>query len=135
MIRYMLDTNICIELIRNHNEHVLRRLASRKAGEIGISAITLSELEYGAEKSSMRERNREALSLFLAAMTIEPYDQECARHYGFIRGALERIGQKIGSLDFLIAAHALALNAVLVTNNVREFHRIPFLKIEDWSHT
>ncbi|MCX7046275.1 MAG: type II toxin-antitoxin system VapC family toxin [Candidatus Sumerlaeota bacterium] len=132
---YMLDTNTCIELIRNHNKHILRRLASQKADDIGISSITLSELEYGVEKSSMRERNREALAHFLAAMTIEPYDQECAKHYGFIRGALERIGQKIGSLDFLIAAHALALNATLVTNNVREFHRVPFLKIEDWSHS
>lgn len=133
MIRYLLDTNICIYLIRKKPTRVLRKLQRIQVSEIGISSITLSELEYGAAKSARPERNKLALTQFLAPIEILPYDDRAALRYGPVRAHLERKGTPIGSLDLLIAAHALSLGCVLVTNNESEFKRIPGLKVENWT--
>lgn len=130
---YMLDTNICIYAIKNKPVQVLERMeASRKAG-LCISAITLSELEYGAAKSSDPRKNRAAIMRLLPTLDVLPFDDRAAVEYGRIRGYLEKRGTPIGPLDTLIAAHARAENLVLVTNNVREFVRVPDLKVVNWA--
>ena len=108
------------------------RLRQSNVSDIGISSITLSELEYGVEKSERKEQNRLALVEFLLPFEIVFYDDSAAYEYGMVRSYLERIGEPIGSLDMLIAAHAFSLDATLVTNNEREFRRIPDLKIVNW---
>jgi tRNA(fMet)-specific endonuclease VapC len=133
VITFMLDTNICIYIIKKRPEQVLGRLKKAPVSDIGISTITLSELEYGAAKSSRPDQNRIALAAFLAPLEILPYDDMAAHEYGKIRASLERQGALIGSMDMLIAAHALALNCTLITNNEREFSRVPSLKIENWA--
>ena len=132
MIKYMLDTNICIYIIRRKPLKVIERFKKSEISEIGISAITLSELEYGVEKSSKSVQNKIALAQFLAPIEILPYDGAATQYYGKIRAYLERQGTPIGSLDMLIAAHALSLNSILVTNNESEFSRVPKLDIENW---
>lgn len=129
----MLDTDICIELIRGRASAVLARFRHRKIGTIGISAITLSELRYGVAKSSDPARNTVALAHFCAPLEICPFDHEAASTYGDIRARLERAGTPIGPLDTLIAAHAFALDATVITNNEREFRRVPGLRVENWT--
>ena len=133
MIKYMLDTNICIYIIRKKPEAVLRRLQRSRVSDIGISSVTLSELEYGAAKSTKPQQNKLALTEFLAPIEILPYDDLAAQQYGELRAHLERKGKPIGSLDMLIAAHALSLKCILVTNNEVEFRRVPKLNIENWT--
>ena len=133
MIKYMLDTNICVYVIRRKPEHVIQRLQRLQVSDVGISSITLGELEYGVAKSLKPQQNKLALTEFLAPIEILPYDDVAARHYGELRAYLERQGTPIGSLDTLIAAHAVSLKCVLVTNNIAEFRRVPGLKIENWS--
>ena len=133
MIKYMLDTNICIYIIRKKPERVLRRLQRYRVSNIGVSAITLSELEYGVAKSIKPQQNKLALTEFLAPIEIVPYDDMAAQQYGELRAHLERKGTPFGSLDMLIASHALSLKCVLVTNNEVEFRRVPGLKIENWA--
>ena len=133
MIKYMLDTNICIYIIRKKPETALRRLQRFRVSDIGVSAITLSELEYGVAKSSRPEQNKLALTAFLAPIEILPYDDLAAHQYGGLRAHLERKGTPIGSLDMLIASHALSLKCTLVSNNEVEFRRVPKLKIENWA--
>ncbi len=133
MIISMLDTNICIYIIKKRPEHVLERLKKSSVSEIGISTVVLSELEYGVERSSRPDQNRIALVEFLAPFEILAYDDRAAGHYGGVRASLERQGTPIGSMDMLIAAHALALDCALITNNEREFSRVPSLKIENWT--
>ena len=133
MITYMLDTNICIYVIRKKPEQVIKRLKQTRISDIGISSITLSELEYGAAITSKPEQNRLALGEFLAPLEILSYDDMAAYEYGKIRAYLERKGTLIGSMDMLIAAHALSVDSSLVTNNEREFNRVPSLKIENWA--
>ena len=130
---YFLDTNICINIIRKKSPQLLKKLVSHDISKIAISTITLSELEYGLEKSVDPNRNKLALIEFLALITVLPYDDQAAYMYGKIRALLEKKGNLIGPLDMLIGAHALASKATLVTNNRREFERIPGLKVEDWS--
>ncbi len=132
MVRFLLDTNICLELIRGRAPAVLARLRRRKIGSIGISAITLAELRYGVAKSSDPARNTIALAHFCAPLEICPFDHAVAAAYGEVRAALERAGTPIGPLDTLIAAHAVALGAGVVTNNEREFGRVPGLRVENW---
>jgi len=129
----MLDTNICIYIIKKKPEQALGRLKNARISDIGVSSITLSELEYGAAKSSKPEQNRIALVEFLAPLEILSYDDMAAQEYGRIRASLERQGTPIGSMDMLIAGHACSLNCTLVTNNEREFSRVPNLKIENWT--
>ena len=132
MITFMLDTNICIYIIKKKPEQVLGQLKNARISDIGVSSITLSELAYGAEKSSRPDQNRIALAEFFAPLEILSYDDMAAQEYGKIRVYLERHGTPIGSMDMLIAAHALSLNCTLVTNNEREFSRIQSFKIENW---
>ena len=129
----MLDTNICIYIIKRKPENVINRLQKTPVAHIGISTITLSELEYGVMKSAKPERNKVALAEFLAPISIMAYDDDAAQHYGRIRAYLEKHGTPIGSLDTLIAAHARSLQCTLVTNNEAEFSRIPELKIANWA--
>ena len=132
-MRYLLDTNICIYIIKQRPARVLKRLRETDISDVGLSAITASELECGAQKSSRPVQSRRALARFLAPLQIAPYDAPAAEVYGRIRAVLERRGQPIGPLDFLISAHALSLSATLVTNNEREFARVPGLPVENWA--
>jgi tRNA(fMet)-specific endonuclease VapC len=128
----MLDTNVCIYLIRRQPPEVLRKFEEYTVGEIGVSSVTVAELRYGAEKSAQKARNWEALSRFLLPLVVAEFGQDAAAAYGRIRAALESEGTPIGPLDTLIAAHAVSLGVTLVTNNVREFGRVPGLEVEDW---
>jgi len=128
----MLDTNVCIHLIRRRPHEVLRRFEGYTVGEIGVSSVTVAELRYGVEKSAHRARNREALSRFLLPLVVADFGQDAAAAYGRVRAALESGGTPIGPLDTLIAVHAVSLGVTLVTNNVREFGRVPELEVEDW---
>jgi tRNA(fMet)-specific endonuclease VapC len=130
----LLDTNVCITLInrRPGHERLLERIDGRAYGELLISTITLAELEFGVAKSTRGAENRGRLELFLARFEAATFDERAAAAYGPLRATLEAGGTPIGPLDALIAAHALALDAALVTNNVREFRRVPRLKVENW---
>ena len=134
-MNYLLDTNICVLLIRQKSPQVLARLTKYGLADVGISVITVAELQYGVHKSSQIQQNQQALDQFLLPLTILPFDADAALSYGQIRAALERQGLPIGSLDTLIAACALSAQLTLVTNNVREFSRVAGLKIEDWTKT
>ena len=133
MIRFLLDTNICIDIIRRRSEKALRRLTASPVGQVGISSITLAELEYGVYKSADPQRNAVALLEFCTPLEIAPFDEHAALAYGRIRAVLEHKGRTIGPMDMLIAAHALALETTLVTNNLREFKRIKDLQLENWT--
>ena len=128
----MLDTNICIYVIKQKPEKVLQRFRKEIEGELCISAITLAELEYGVEHSSDPVRNEQALLRFLAPISVLPFDADAACEYGWIRAYLQNMGTPIGPLDMLIAGHAKAMKLVLVTNNIREFERVPGLELENW---
>ena len=128
---YLLDTNICIYVINHKPQQVFERFKQYKLGQLVISSITASELAFGVEKSGS-ERNKQALNKFLSPLEILPYDEHAIWHYAKLRQDLQSTGKPIGSLDMLIAAHALALDVVLVTNNTKEFERIGGLKLENW---
>ena len=128
----MLDTNLCIYLIREHPPSVIERFSSHAVGDIGISVITLAELEYGVSKSGRPARNREALEQFISPLEVAPFDRRATAVYGKLRTTLEKKGQAIGSMDLLIAAQALSLEVQLITHNLREFGRVPGLRVEDW---
>lgn len=130
---YMLDTNICIYAMKNKPERVLKRLKEELNSGICISSITLAELEYGMKHSSDPARNEQALLRFLVPLSILPFGVAAASEYGEIRAYLQSQGTPIGPLDMLIAGHAKAENLILVTNNVREFERVPNLEIENWA--
>ena len=132
-MKFMLDTNICIELIRRRSPRILFRLQQCSPGDAGISSITLAELEFGVHKSQMPDRNKLALAEFAAPLEILPFDDLAAASYGELRARLERQGQPIGSMDMLIAAHALSRGLTLVTNNEREFRRAPGLRVANWA--
>ena len=129
---YMLDTNICIYAIKNKPEHVLEKLQKKLSSGICISSITLAELEYGVEHSLNPTKNRQALLCFLVPLTVLPFDISAATKYGEIRAHLQSIGTPIGPLDTLIAAHAKSEDMILVTNNIKEFKRVPNLIVENW---
>ena len=132
MLQYMLDTNICIYVMKNHPMR-LRERFNRLAEQLCISSITLGELFYGAEKSSRRDENLEAIAQFTARLEVRPFPAEAAPHYGQIRAELERTGRPIGGNDLLIGAHARAEGFIIVTNNARAFRRLPGLRVENWS--
>jgi tRNA(fMet)-specific endonuclease VapC len=134
-MKWMLDTNICIALIKRRQAHLIASLERHPIGEVGISSITLAELEFGVSKSAHRERNEAALAAFVAPLELALFDVVAARAYGEVRSNLEKRGEPIGSLDTLIAGHALSVGAVLVTNNTREFRKVTGLKVEDWTKT
>lgn len=134
-MKYMLDTNICIYAIKNRPPQVLRRFRENLERGLCISSVTLAELRYGAEKSAYPEKNASALLQFVSILEVLPFDESAAAEYGKIRAVLERQGTPIGPLDTLIAAHAKAANMTLVTNNTREFMRVPDLLLENWAET
>ena len=129
---YMLDTNICIYIIKKQPETVLRQLKKKKARGLFISTITLAELEFGIENSEYKEKNRIALMEFLTIIGIKHFDENAAKEFGIIKKDLKDEKCLIGPMDMLIGAHAKSLNMVLATNNTREFIRIKNLKVENW---
>ncbi len=132
-MKFLLDTDICIYLIKKNPPSVLERLQACHAGDVGVSAITVAELRYGADKSQHPKRNHDGLDLFFAPLEITAFDDRAATEYGAIRAQLESTGQPIGPLDLLIAAHAKSLGVTLVTNNSAEFRRVRGLKVENWT--
>ena len=132
-MKYLLDTNICVFIIRKKSQNALQRLGQHPMGVVGISVITLAELRYGADKSQDPPKNHAALMAFLAPLEVVEFDTSAADHYGIIRADLEKRGLPIGSLDMLIAAHAQSLGLTVVTNNVGEFTRVSGLAVEDWT--
>lgn len=132
-MKYLLDTDICIYIIKKKPEQVLKKLAKLEPTDIAISTVTLSELIYGAEKSQHRQKNLEALTGFLVPIDILSWDESAAKSTGEIRAALEKSGKVIGPYDLQIAGQALSLNLTLVTNNEKEFSRVKGLKIENWA--
>ena len=132
-MRYMLDTNICIYLIKKQSESVLSHLRAKMENGISISVITLAELEYGIAMSERKERNSVALTQFLAFISVLPFGEKAAAEYGIIRSDLRKKGTPIGPMDELIAAHAKSENLILVTNNTREFERVEGLALENWT--
>jgi tRNA(fMet)-specific endonuclease VapC len=131
-MKFMLDTSICIYIIKKKPAKVVERFRRTEVSQIGISAITLSELFYGVSKSSAPKKNHVALVQFSAPLVIWPYDDKVAQCYGDLRARLEKQGTPIGALDMLIGAHALSLSCTLVTSNDREFVGIPNLRIDNW---
>jgi tRNA(fMet)-specific endonuclease VapC len=131
-MKYMLDTNICVYLIKHKPENLLITLHTKMGDGISISAITLAELMHGVEASAYPEKNALALNQFLSIVEILAFDDEAAAEYGKICATLRRQGTPIGPLDMLIAAHAKAKGLIVVTNNIREFERVPGLEIENW---
>jgi len=132
-VKYMLDSNMCIFLIKRKPDRVLKKLKATLKDGVAISTITLAELEHGVALSAYPEKNADALAQFLSIIEILPFDAKAASHYGYIRADLQRKGTLIGQMDLLIAAHAKAHSLIAVTNNVREFSRVDGLAIEDWT--
>ena len=131
-MKYLLDTDTCIYLINERPRSVLARFRRHAVGDIGLSTVTVSELAWGVAKTGSA-RNRAALEAFLLPLEIAPYDLPAALRYGEVRADLARRGRPIGPLDTMIASHALSLGAALVTNNEREFGRVPGLRVENWT--
>ena len=128
----MLDTNICIYIIKNRPKSVKQKFQEFSIGELCISSITVSELMYGAFKSQFVEKNLKAIESFLMPFEIVDYDYMASIEYGRIRSNLERKGTVIGNMDMQIAGHALSLDLVLVTNNIKEFERVLGLELDNW---
>lgn len=129
---YLLDTNICIYIINAKPLQVLDRFREESLGAIALSSVSAAELAYGVIKSGS-ERNQRALEMFLSPLEILPFEEKAIWEYGRVRSDLEQIGQPIGALDIMIAAHALSINAILVTNNTIEFGRVHGLRLENWT--
>ncbi len=127
----LLDTNICIYIINAKPPAVLERFRQYRMGDIGLCSVVAAELAFGVAKSDSA-RNRQALEMFLAPLIILPFDTAAVWVYGDMRADLERRGTRIGSLDTMIAAHALSQQALLITNNTREFSKVPGLQLDNW---
>lgn len=132
-IRFMLDTNMVIYIIKHKPASVLERFRKYDPAEFCISPITLAEMQYGISKSSKPEKNQMALASFLSNIAVLPFEDDAAVEYGDIRAGLEKKDTPIGSNDMLIAAHARSLDLTVVTNNTKEFARVPGLKLENWA--
>ncbi len=131
-MRYLLDTNICIYIIKKKPKKIFDKFSEISPVDVGISSVTVSELQFGVHKSLYVDRNREALFKFLLPLDIVDYDNNAAETYGKIRTDLEKKGKVIGAMDLLIAAQALSRDLSLVTNNQREFSRVVGLSLENW---
>ena len=131
-MKHLLDTNICIYLIKKKPVTIINRFNEHSIGDIGVSSITVAELFFGVQKSQHRKQNQAALMQFMSPLEIAEFNTDAAFKYGQIRAELESKGTPIGSLDTLIAGHALSLGVTLVTNNEREFSRVSGLNIENW---
>ena len=131
-MKYLLDTNICIYIINKRPVSVIQRLSNYEIDDIAISSITVSELEYGINKSKNPDNSRIALIEFLLPFKLIDYDFKAAKEYGIIRSDLERAGQPIGAMDYLLAAQAISLDLILVSNNLKEFSKVKKLRMENW---
>ncbi len=131
MLKYMLDTNIVIYTIKNRPEHI-RKLFNLHSAQLCISTVTLGELVFGAEHSQQVERNLADIEAMIARLEVLPFDNKAAYHFGQIRAELYRIGKPIGPYDMMIAGHARRSGLILVTNNVKEFSRVPGLILKNW---
>ena len=132
MLKYMLDTNIVIYTIK-HRPARVRETFKRHAGQMCVSTVTVGELVFGAERSTQIERNLADMEGFLARLDVLPFDAGAATHFGQVRAELYRVGRPIGPYDMMIAGHARALGFIVVTNNLREFKRVPGLRVENWT--
>ena len=131
-MKFLLDTNICIYMIKNNPPEVRKHFQKVTPGDVHISSVTVAELQFGIEKSVAKEKNALALEAFLLPLVIVPFDLDAALAYGKIRNFLVRQGTPIGGMDMLIAAQAIAHGFTLITHNIREFQRIPNLQCETW---
>lgn len=132
MLKYMLDTNMVIYTIKNRPEKV-REAFTLHEGQTCISSVTLGELIYGAEKSSQIERNLSVIEGLAARLEVMPFDEKAAAHFGQLRAELAKAGKSIGPYDLMIAGHARALGLVLISNNLKEFQRVPGLRLDNWA--
>lgn len=132
-MKYMLDTNICIYIRKHHPKSVVEKFNTLQANDVSISSVVLSELALGVCNSEYVEKNMASLKKLISPILILPYDEAAAFHYGEIYATLKKAGNIIGQLDIMIAAHAISINATLVTNNLKEFSRIKNLKCENWT--
>lgn len=128
----MLDTNICIYIIKKRPESILKKFKKHRNQNIYISVITLAELQYGVERSSSKKFNQKIINDFISHLFVVPWDKESAVQYGKLRNTLNEKGTPVGNMDLMIASHALSQDFTLVTNNVKEFKRVPNLKYENW---
>lgn len=131
MSRFMFDTDFCVRIVKRLSPTLSGRF-EREAQRICISTVVLGELTYGAEKSARRAENLAAVSAFVARLPVLDFDRRAAEHFGELRAELAKLGQPIGPYDTMIAAHARSQGLVLVTGNVREFSRVPGLRVETW---
>lgn len=131
MLRYLLDTDTVIYIIKNRTPQIHKKF-SQHSGHLAISAITLAELMFGAENSSQVSKNLAVIEDFCSRLDVLPYASKAAQHYGLIRSELQKIGKTIGGNDMHIAAHARSEGLILVSNNQREFERVPGLLLENW---
>ena len=127
-----LDTNICSYILRRHPASMIERFAALEPAQVWLSALVAAELRFGAVKLAS-PRFSSAVEAWLAGFEVRPWPLEATHHYARIRAALERAGTPIGSMDLMIAVHALAEDSVVITNNAREFHRVPGLAVEEWA--
>lgn len=132
VIRYMLDTDACIALIKNRPVSMRNRLTLLTPEEVGISGMVAAELWFGVANSQKRKKNESALKDFLEFVTLLDWPCDASALYGRVRAQLQKQGTPIGAMDLLIASHALFIDTILVTNNTREFERVPGLKVENW---
>ena len=132
MTKYLIDTDICIYIMNKRPTGIIHKFKLFDVGEIGVSTITVSELQHGVSKSKNRRLNKQRIEEFLSPLEILPYDEIAASIYGDIRLQLEKRGEPIGPLDLLIAAHALSRNLILISNNEKEVKRVRNLKVENW---
>src|SRR5258708_24643251 len=130
---YLLDTNICIYIAKRQPSAMASRFEKLRPGDVGMSIVTYLELVYGAWKSARKQENVATVQELSRLIPVQPLDTAVADHYGRIRSQLERARSPVGAYDLLIAAHALSLDLTLVTNNLREFARIPGLRVENWT--
>jgi tRNA(fMet)-specific endonuclease VapC len=131
-MKLMLDTNICIAIIKQKPKDILKKFSAYQVGDICISSVTLAELRYGVAKSQYQEGNQVALDEFILPLEVASFDEAATQYYGILRATLEKQGIPIGSLDTMIGAHALSLNVTLLTNNTKEFDGMAGLKLLDW---
>lgn len=132
-MRYLLDTNTCIAIIRKKSPTVVQKIRQHPVTAIAISTITIAELQYGVQRSGKTSQNQQALNQFLLPFLFLDFDYAATQEYGIIRAYLEVQGTPIGSLDMLLASQARGHSLIFVTNNVKEFQRVPNLEIEDWT--
>lgn len=131
-MRLTLDTNICSYILRRHPASMIERFAALERSQVWLSSIVAAELRFGAAKLASA-RFSVAVEAWLAGFDVRPWPVEATHHYAQMRAALERVGKPVGGMDLLIAAHALAEDSAIVTNNAREFHRVPGLAVQEWA--